>query len=175
MSSTDLPGSPEDAALEQALASSRAMVNAPESTILRAVSLFQARVPAPAAEARPSLRSIATKIFDSLSVAPLALGLRSDRQSSRQLLFSADGRDIDLRITGIPPEGAVRFTVAGQVFGPDAAGQAELKAVGYHAKQAWTEWSEFRFADVPPGPCTLLLTGADWQIELPAFELSADT
>ena len=174
MTDSDSLHLPNEAALEQALTSSRVLVDAPESTIQRALALFAHRAVTVSADSPSQTRSLATRVFDSLTTSPLALGLRSDRQGARQLLFSAEGRDIDLRISRMRPELSSRFTLAGQIFGPDAAGQAELRATGYHAKQAWNEWSEFRFADVPAGPCTLLLTGDDWQIELPAFDITID-
>lgn len=173
MTSPALPSLPTDADLEQALLASRVMVDAPEHTILRAFSLLQGRA-ALSARGRSLLRRIGASLtFDSLSAAPMSLGIRSLSTGARQLLFTAEGRDIDLRIAGHPPDSALKFSVAGQIFGPDVAGQAELRAPSYLAKRAWNDLSEFRFEDVPPGACTLVLSSADWQIELPVFELTA--
>ncbi len=174
MTSPALPPMPTDADLAWTLSASRVMVDAPESTILRAVGLWQER-PAMAAAGGDLLRRIrAALTFDSMSGEAMALGIRSASAGARQLLFSAEGRDIDLRIAGQPPGSLSKFSVSGQIFGPDVVGQAELRAPNYLATRAWNDLSEFRFDDVPPGACTLLLSSASWQIELPAFELAAD-
>lgn len=163
---------PTDASLEQALSASRGMVDAPEQTILRAIDLWQER-PAPAAGGSVLRRIGAALTFDSASIAPMALGIRSANPGARQLLFTAGGRDIDLRIAAQANGSAAKFNVSGQVFGPDVVGQAELTASNYLATRAWNELSEFSFDDVPLGTCTLVLRSAEWEIELPAFEVSA--
>jgi hypothetical protein len=80
---------------------------APPATIVRrAIAAFQPR-PSPAQQ----LRTIADLIFDSFRQAPLA-AVRGAAQS-RQMLFTAEGLDIDLHITAEPDN----VTLMGQVLG----------------------------------------------------------
>jgi hypothetical protein len=60
--------------------------------------------------------------FDSWAAPALAPGMRSLRSSTRQLLFSAQGRDIDLRVTA----SGASFSLAGQLLGPDESGMVEI-------------------------------------------------
>lgn len=148
------------------------MVDAPEQTILRALGLWQEQ-PAAAVAGQGLLRRIVAALaFDSASAAATALGIRAANPGARQLLFSAAGRDIDLRIAAQPAGGTPKFCVSGQIFGPDVVGQAELRAPNYQATRAWNDMSEFCFDDVPPGACTLVLSSAEWQVELPAFQVT---
>ncbi|MDP3824770.1 MAG: hypothetical protein Q8R33_25130 [Burkholderiales bacterium] len=167
-----MSSTPIDADLERALSASRVMVDAPEQTILRALSLWQER-PAPTVAGRSILRRLAAALtFDSALTATTAQGIRAFNPGARQMLFSAEGRDIDLRIAAQPAGSAAKFSVSGQIFGPDVTGQAELRAPNYQAIRAWNDMSEFCFEDVPPGACVLMLSSAEWQIELPAFEVT---
>lgn len=154
-----------DAALADALQRSRVLQEAPESVIQRAIDVFVARpraaaAPAPAGALR---RLVAVLGFDSGTLAPQAAGLRSAGAAGRQLLFSADGRDVDLRI--LPGTGG--WQVSGQVLGPDAEGRVALTCEGYGADQAWSELAEFRFDGVPAGRCRIVLRGDDWEMALP--------
>ncbi len=62
--------------------------------------------------------------FDSWARPAVAFGMRSAGSDTRQLLFSASGRDVDLRIAPV----ADTFTLTGQVLGPDESGTLELVA-----------------------------------------------
>ena len=64
--------------------------------------------------------------FDSWAQPSLALGMRSTATELRHLLYSVDGRDIDLRVV---PSGA-EFAISGQVLGPDEHGVVELAPEG---------------------------------------------
>lgn len=168
---------PDDAALARMLQRSRSLLDAPEPVIQRAIDIFQARArsPAPAAPATGGLRRLAAMLgFDSATVAPQAAGLRSATapraaRAPRQLLYTAEGRDVDLRL--VPQPDGRHWSVSGQVLGPDLRGRAELRCGGTVRDAAWDEMAEFRFDSVPAGPCTLLLQGADWEVELPPIEL----
>lgn len=172
MTSPALSLSSADADLEQALLASRVMVEPPEQTLLRAIGLWQERPQGTAAGPALMRRIAAALTFDSAMAEPWALGVRATGPAARQMLFTAEGRDIDLRVATHTVGGKATFKVSGQIFGPDVLGQAEIKAPGYQATLAWNDMSEFCFEDVPAGPCTLLLRSADWSIELPAFELA---
>ena len=155
-----------DDALQAALAGSRILVDAPEPVIQRVLDLFPARRPAHPATYQPLT---ATLRFDSRGLAPQAAGVRSGGGSDavRQLLFSAEGRDIDLRIA---PDGSA-WQISGQVLGPDSAGTAALDAEGFHADMDWSELCEFHFAGVPAGTLRLTLRGDTWELELPTLQI----
>lgn len=74
---------------------------------------------------RQVLQRVAAALrFDSQGAAGPATGLRGSLADTRHLLFSAKGRDIDLRVA--PVGGA--FALSGQVLGPDEGGRIELAA-----------------------------------------------
>lgn len=158
---------PED--LEAVLRASRALEDAPEDAIQRAIGLWKERAPAVEGEAGWIERLVATLGFDSAGAAPLAHGLRSAGADVRQMLFTAGERDIDLRLA--PSEGAPLWRVSGQILGPDANGEAVLRADGFAARTPWNELSEFAFDAVPAGRYRLMLYSAKWEIELPPFDL----
>jgi hypothetical protein len=163
---------PDDERLADALRASRVMHDAPEALIERAVGLWQPRAVV-ATAAPPSLlqRLVATLQFDSAGAAPLAFGLRSASGAGevRQLLFSLEGRDIDLRIAPAGEPG--RFRLSGQVLGPDAAGVVAFDCGGLQGEAAWNELAEFGFDAVPAGDCRLVLRTDAWQAELPVISL----
>jgi hypothetical protein len=160
---------PDDAALERLLRDSRRLEDAPESVIQRAIGVWTAR-PGAAPGAVPAggvLRRLAAALsFDSLGLAPQAAGVRSAGSDGlRQLLFTADGRDIDLRLER-SADGR-HWTVSGQVLGPDLQGRALLRGAAFTREASWDELAEFRFDAVPAGAVTLELQGQDWVLELP--------
>ena len=163
------PSDPDDSTLESLLGRShRLLEDAPESAIQRAIGVWQAR---PRARASGGLRQLlATLRFDSLGLAATAAGLRSAGDDGvRQLLFSADDRDVDLRI--MPLQDGLHWRVSGQVLGPDDTGSAALRCAGFEAEAAWNELAEFGFDAVPAGACQLTLRGSGWSLVLPAFDI----
>lgn len=159
-----------DAPLADALARSRVLQDAPEAVIQRAIDLFAARArpaTAPPPVAPPGvLRRLAAVLgFDSQALTPEAAGLRSAGGTGRQLLFSAEGRDVDLRIA----PGTRGWQVSGQVLGPDASGRVTLRCGGFEAEQTWNELAEFRIDGVPAGRCHVVLHTDDWEMALPEF------
>lgn len=108
--------------------------------------------------------------FDSWTASPLAVGLRSTGSATRQLVFSAEGRDIDLRVA---PSGE-RFAIRGQVLGPDERGAValspELTGMTFH-ETALDDFGEFKLDDVAPGRYRLTLLLGQQEIELPAFDV----
>lgn len=103
------------------------MPDAPPSWIDAATALWTRTARADAAPEATLARRVAAIVrFDNWAVSPLALGVRSLRGAGRHLLYSAEGRDVDVRIT--PAAG--RFLLAGQVLGPDETGHVELAAAG---------------------------------------------
>src|SRR5262249_22520741 len=87
--------------------------DAPKPLIEHARNLFRAGV---AAAREPSLLRlvVAALTFDSLTAAPV-FGLRSQTSAGRQLIYSAETADIDVRVSRNNEE----WQVAGQVLGSD--------------------------------------------------------
>ncbi len=109
--------------------------------------------------------------FDSWAAPALAHGMRSVPAATRHLLFNAEGRDIDLRVT---PH-AEAFSITGQVLGPDEAGAVELAASEPGAQPGHRTQldalGEFRLDGLAPGVYVLTLRlGAD-EIVLPAIDV----
>jgi hypothetical protein len=112
--------------------------------------------------------------FDSWAQPPLALGMRAGVSATRHLLFSAMGRDIDLRISPV----ADRFALAGQILGPDEVGMIELAAqpdVGSETPYAHVAsldiLGEFRLDGVRGGTYRLTLRMGGDEIVLPPIEV----
>jgi len=166
---------PSDEAFSRLVARAvRELPEAPEALQRSAIGLF------PAAGALGALKALAVAVatqvqavltFDSWAAPALAAGMRSGRSATRHLLFSAQGRDIDLRIA--PEAGA--FALAGQILGPDETGHVEL------ADAAATDapprvvvldaLGEFRIEGVPRGAYRLTLYLGGESIVLPPLEM----
>ena len=130
---------------------------------------------------------VAVLAFDSWAQPMLAHGMRSVRAPTRHLLFSAEGRDVDLRV--LP--NAASYSIAGQILGPDDAGSielvaepvaelgadlaADLAAERAHSSTALTAQldalGEFRIDSVPPGRYVMTLRLAAGDIVLPAVNV----
>jgi hypothetical protein len=162
-----------DLQIEQTLHRSRGLTDAPEDVIQRALDLWQPRaLPATQAPAGLLQRVLATLSFDSLATPALALGMRSGAADTQQLLFSAQGHDVDVRITALPPgAGPALWRISGQILGPESEGTAELLGGTSPSLEAWNEMGEFAFDAVPGGHWTLLLRTATLEIEAPAIVL----
>jgi hypothetical protein len=148
-----------------------AMADAPTNLIRAAEDL------GPRADALGGLAGAATRLlaaalrFDSWAGAPLAFGMRALPSDTRHLLFSAMGRDIDLRIT--PAE--AHFALAGQILGPDEAGRVELTPQAGQGEgrriAAIDELGEFRLDDVHSGTYRITLRMGGDEIVLPPIEV----
>lgn len=112
-------------------------------------------------------RIVAALQFDSAATPGLALGMRSVRESTRHLLYSAEGRDVDLRIA----PAADGFGIAGQVLGPDLQAAIELDGEGRRYRGVLDDLGGFRIDGVAAGHYVLTLRGEDLAIELPAFDV----
>ncbi|MDP3822738.1 MAG: hypothetical protein Q8R33_14805 [Burkholderiales bacterium] len=159
---------PESDEIDALLRASRALEDAPEAVIGRAIGLWRAAAPAVAPTPGAVERFVAALRFDSAGTTPLTLGMRAGTSAVRQLLYSASGRDIDLRLSR--PDGGDLWRISGQVLGPDAEGTAELTAEGFSARCTWSELCEFHFDAVPAGRFRLLLHSAQWEIEVPGLD-----
>lgn len=161
-------------ALEQRLRDSRGLEDAPEQVILRIVDLWQ-RAPRAAAVAVPGLvqRLVAVLDFDSGTASPLAFGRRSGDAATRQLLFSTETNDIDLRIEPAVLPGGDRWVLSGQVLGAEACDHVTVTADGGTpvAEGTISELGEFRLQPLHAGRYTVSLRSARREIELPPFDV----
>ena len=157
-----------------------ALPDAPAALVKSAIGLWQAAHPATApATLAAGGNSLLHKIravltFDSWSTAPAALGLRSMPSQTRHMMFSAQGRDIDLRIVS----SAESFVLAGQILGPDETGLIELAVdtTSEHAAQTLRtttldELGAFRLDNVHAGTYWMTLKLAGDAVELPPIDV----
>ena len=162
-----------DDELQQALQDSRSLEDAPPALIAQAIGVFQRSPISPLTRAAQALRAALS--FDSALTNPLAAGLRSVSTDQRQLLFTAQSHDIDLRIIPAQPDeaGRPRWQVAGQVLGPQAEGAVQLLR-GSETLGAVTlsELGEFRFGPIHAGPLVLHLSLSGAEIELPQVDVA---
>ena len=154
----------------------RALPDAPPALLRAAIGLWP---PAPAAmglrgAAQALIQRVAGVLaFDSWAAPALATGMRSLRSPTRQLLYSAGGRDIDLRIAAA----GTAFSLAGQVLGPDETGRVELSRLdgsGDGAKARTTQLDdlgEFRIEGLAQGVYSLTLHLEGEEVLLPPFDL----
>jgi hypothetical protein len=149
-----------------------ALPDAPRSALRAAIELR----PAPLqGAARAVMKRVAAALsFDSWAPAPLALGVRAVPSDTRHLLFSAMGRDIDVRIT----PAADHFALAGQILGPDESGTVELVSQSesdIEARSALVATldalGEFRLDGVSRGTYLLTLRLGSDEIVLPPIEV----
>jgi len=135
--------------------------DAPRDLLHSAINIFSP-------EKRSPLRHIiAILTFDSRVAGP-AYGIRSLRSSSRQLLYSAQETDLDLRVTVQNDE----CIVTGQVIRADCVnGQVEISGDAGSATASLNEVCEFTLPAIPLGNYALRINMPDVQIEIPELEL----
>jgi hypothetical protein len=127
---TPLDSHPDDAFGQLVRRAITELPDAPPAWQRAAIGLW-APAPGPVAVlqslARAAARQIAAALtFDSWAAPAVAHGMRSLRSPTRHLLFNAQGRDIDLRIS----PAAQAFALVGQVLGPDDAGSVMIERLG---------------------------------------------
>jgi len=135
--------------------------DAPRDLLQSAINIFS-----PARRA-PLRHIIAILTFDSRLAGP-AYGIRSLRSTSRQLLYSAQETDLDLRIIVQNDE----CIVAGQVIRADCVdGRVEISGDAGSATATLNEVCEFTLPAIPLGNYSLRVKMPDVQIEIPELEL----
>lgn len=153
-----------------------ALPDAPPELVRAAIGLWAQREATPLADAaRAGFRLVSAVLsFDSWARPPVALGMRGVATETRHLLFSAKGRDIDLRIS----RAADLFALTGQILGPDEAGLVELSAPsggapgGTDARTTPLDaMGEFRLDGVQGGTYRLTLRMGGDEIVLPPIEV----
>jgi hypothetical protein len=163
-----------DADLGQALQrAAHELPSAPLAWQQAALALFQAGAAAPLRDTAAALGRLVRAVlsFDSWAAPAVAAGMRSVRSPTRHLLYSAEGRDIDLRISLM----AERFSLSGQVLGPDETGRIELTPLQEDGRTPHEgrldALGEFRIDDVPAGLYRLTLHVGDTPIVVQPLEV----
>ena len=135
--------------------------DAPRDLLQSAINIFSPE------RHTPLRHIIAILTFDSRHAGP-AYGIRSLRSVSRQLLYSAQETDLDLRITVQNDE----CIVAGQIIRADCVGgQVEISGAAGSATASLNEICEFTLPAIPLGYYSLRVNMPDVQIEIPELEL----
>jgi hypothetical protein len=136
--------------------------DAPRDLLQSAIDIFS-----PERQSPPLRHIIAILTFDSRQAGP-AFGVRSLRSTSRQLLYSAQETDLDLRITVQNDE----CIVAGQVIRDGCvSGVVEISGDAGSAAANLNEVCEFTLPAIPLGNYSLRLKMPDVQIEIPELAL----
>lgn len=169
-----------DADFEHLARRAAALPDAPQAWVDRACKLFEPAVQASAlgqvaGAALALVRAVLS--FDSWAPVPAGMAVRSVPSDTRHMVFSAMGRDIDLRIAPTPGH----FVVSGQILGPDESGTIELvaapegddAAASQPRSAALDAMGEFRLDGVPSGRYQLTLHLAGEQVLLPPIEVGA--
>jgi len=117
---------------------------------------------------QPFLRRVlAALTFDSLLNAP-AFGLRSQSTAGRQLIYSTETADIDVRVSAENDQ----WQIAGQVLGADCAkADVDLEGESFSTSAKLNELCEFSFGVVPAGTYKITLHLPELLIETPRLEL----
>jgi hypothetical protein len=142
----------------------RELHDAPEVWISRAEAIVT-----PSLTSRVWRRVVQAVVsFDSLAAPPQAMAVRSAAAGARQLLFTVEGRDIDLRI--VP--GAAGWTIEGQVLGPDERGEVEIDdGRGAPRTLPLDEFGTFHVDALAAGSHHVALLVGDERIELPVLDV----
>ena len=135
--------------------------DAPRDVLTSAINIFSQQ------KRSPLRRIVALLTFDSRSAGP-AFGMRSLRANSRQMVYSAEEIDLDLRITVQNDE----CILAGQVIGEGCAGaHVEISGMAGRSEATLNEECEFTLPPIPVGNYSLTVKMPDLQIEIPELEL----
>ncbi len=162
---------------EQIRLARAALTDAPLAAQQAAIGLWHS---GPFARARETLagrvlnRIAAVVSFDSWAEPALSHGMRAGQIATRHLLYSAQGRDVDLRIS---PK-AEMFSLAGQLLGRDDSGIVELATQGLVSSGTQVAHvvplntlGEFRIDGVREGSYRLTLRAGDDEIILPPIDV----
>jgi hypothetical protein len=155
------------------------MPDAPPQLLVRALELWRLHRLPPYTPPHPTPQSrqrwVALLSFDSWGSTAVAAGMRALPADFRQLLFTAGGCDVDLRIA----PAAEGYALSGQLLGPDSAGSVELAALGdaeastRRRTVALDAQSEFRIDDVHSGNCLITVRLDAGEIVLPPIEVGS--
>jgi hypothetical protein len=139
--------------------------SAPAELVKYAKNIFRQRIASPKRSALS--RIVAALTFDSLTAAP-AYGLRSQAGGGRQLVYSTETVDIDVRVSAENEE----WQLSGQLPGLlCTGGKVDLEGDKFSATAKLNELCEFAFSSVPEGTYKLAIHLPDVIIETPLLEL----
>jgi hypothetical protein len=165
------PISLTDDVLIEALRAESTQMDAPEHVIQRAFTIWR---PKTAAASQTLLSKVfAVLKFDSLAASPVSLGVRSIGSTTRQMLFSAEGRDIDVRVAPRSMGNTRKWDIIGQVLGPDDNGSVSLRSSSREWSANLNDLSEFHIEDVPEGEYQLMVMLNGSVIVLPDLKIPA--
>jgi hypothetical protein len=158
-----------DADLERLMVDGRGLLDAPEHVIQRGLAVWKSSRPA-----APGVleRLAAVLTFDSAGASALAFGARSNAAGVRQMFYSVEGREIDLRIAGV--DDRAMFKLSGQVLGPDTAGSVMVMpsgGAGDIQSCPLSDLGEFVLAPLGPGRYHLRFELGGTVIDLPMLGL----
>jgi hypothetical protein len=121
----------------------------------------------PVSDLQAGVRSLVALLrFDS-GLTP-SHGMRSGPGQDRQLFYTVDEFDIDVRL--VP--GGGEWRVEGQLLGGSAAGTAELVGANHHYRGELNGLGEFGFAGVRPDSYRLQIAVAGVEISVPELVLT---
>lgn len=134
----------------------------PEETLRRAVAAFRARPAAP-----PRVRIAAMLVFDNYRQSSLAV-VRGPAARARQLLFTAEGLDIDLQIHFA--EGGA--TLVGQILGGERPSIVRLHRAGEVIDDVGADsFGRFAFRPVPLGNYDLVIEFDSREVAIVGLEI----
>ena len=138
--------------------------DAPQDLVRSVIEIFRRHTES----AKPLLRRlIAVLSFDSISAVP-AFGLRSGAATTRQLIYSVEDCDVDLRVTNEKEQ----WVVTGQILGTNCAGgSVELKSDTTFESAVLNELAEFTLPSIPDGNYVLRFRLTNMEIEVPELRL----
>ena len=139
--------------------------SAPAELVNYAKGIFRQR----AGDPKPSTlsRILAALTFDSLTAAP-AYGLRSEAGSGRQLVYSTENVDIDVRVSAENDNWQIEGQVPGSLCD---TGEVNLESEAFSATTKLTELCEFSFSSIPAGTYRLAVHLHNVIIETPPLEI----
>ena len=142
-----------------------AIESAPAELVKYAKNIFRQRV----AGREPSTlsRILAALTFDSLTAAP-AYGLRSEAGSGRQLVYSTENVDVDVRVSAENDEWQIEGQLPGSLCD---TGEVNIESDTFSATAQLTELCEFSFSSIPAGTYKLAIHLHDVIIETPPLEI----
>ena len=146
-----------------------AMPDAPPELEQRALDLWRLHGIAP--RETPGLRRWAAVLqFDSWAGAAMAAGMRALPSEVRQLVFSAQGCDIDLRVA----PGPHGYALSGQLLGVEGAGRVELSSARPGIPSCGAELNalgEFRIDGLGSDRYRITVRLGSEEIELPPIDV----
>lgn len=139
----------------------------PARLVENARAVFRKRAARKETSREPSFveRVVASLAFDSFTAAP-AFGLRSQTGGGRQLIYSTETADIEIRVS---PENEVE----GQILGATSCGNRDvnLESESFSTTAKLNELCEFSFGSVPTGTYKIFVHLPDLLVETPELQL----